>query len=497
MKCKEHLNNLLFLLCFNFPFRNILLCSWFSILLCLRSKGHDWTSTYVLEVQIRLSDIKSLSCHGSSLLPFWLHSERQLQRLEGAIDEKIYQIAKSQVDEVMATHMTSSIEDKSLQGEELQNDGNRDNTIPPVSSISNVSSNVDELVVVSEHVRNEPVYGTAVNAENFAASSSQVEHLHSDSIAVAQVNGPPIPEDVPKPMFHDGDDVDMDVDMEVEDASPAGNASVGDISGTIDFTSQEKQIQPNPPVVYPSLPSDDPSFVPPPPDEEWIPPPPPDNEQVPPPPPDEPPVPSYTSTSAYMETGQPVPYTVPYNAFTNPGFTYYGPTVPEVPGSSFYVHADGTQVNASHASVYYGVVPSTYNGTAPVVNPVSSVTYYGHQDVTIPSQTVASSIGSSQNYNGTVQAKESNLASGRIGPMDALPEEGEIVNADISTVGGQTDSVSQAVPSTSEAAQATSNTMGNDSDSVKSGNVPDVIASAAANAMASTTKAQSKGIVSD
>ncbi|GLT79555.1 hypothetical protein SLA2020_510380 [Shorea laevis] len=58
-------------------------------------QGQSWMSNYILEVEIRLSDIKSLLSHGSSRLPFWVHSERQLKRLEDAINNKIYQFAKS------------------------------------------------------------------------------------------------------------------------------------------------------------------------------------------------------------------------------------------------------------------------------------------------------------------------------------------------------------------------------------------------------------------
>ncbi|KAJ7963570.1 WW domain-containing protein, putative isoform 4 [Quillaja saponaria] len=55
------------------------------------SKEHvqvqDLLSRYILEVEIRLSDFKSLAFHGSSLLPFWLHSEMQIKRLESLIDD--------------------------------------------------------------------------------------------------------------------------------------------------------------------------------------------------------------------------------------------------------------------------------------------------------------------------------------------------------------------------------------------------------------------------
>ncbi|KAL5737250.1 hypothetical protein ACOSP7_030011 [Xanthoceras sorbifolium] len=455
-------------------------------------QGHDWTSKYVSEVEIRLSDIKSLLSYGSSLLPFWLHSERQLERLEGAIDEEIYQIAKSQVDEVMATHLSSCMEEeKSLKlRQETQAGGNLKDAILSASVIPNVSSDADTVMVVPEDLHNEASFGIAEHVENFASSGSPTKHLESGSIVGEQVNGAGFPESIPEPVFHGGEDVDMDVDMEVEDATPSGDTSIGVTSGAKDLVPQEQQLQPKPSAEYPLLPSEDPLFVPPPPDEEWIPPPPPDNEQVPPPPPDEPPEPSYTSTTTYMETGQPLPYMEQYNvSYPISSFTYYGHTIGEVPSSNFYVHADGSQVDVSHASIYYGVVPSTYNGTAPVmVNPVESVAYYGHQDGTIPSVSVVGSVESSQNYSEPGPASDSNLASAQIGSVDALPEAGATVKDHVSAVGGETDTGSQEVPSTSETAQAPAST------SVKeSVSAPSVNAVAAAIATASSTaKAQSK-----
>ncbi|KAK2640010.1 hypothetical protein Ddye_027805 [Dipteronia dyeriana] len=457
-------------------------------------QGHDWTAKYVSEVEIRLSDIKSLLSYGSSLLPFWLHSERQLKQLEGAIDEEIYQIAKSQVDEVMATHMASCIEEEKSPelGQEPQGDESQNNAILSASAISYVST-TDTPMVVPKDLHNE-ASALAVQAENLASSGSPTEHLESGSIVGEQVNGASLPESISKPVFHDEEDVDMDVDMdvEVEDAIPAGDTSNGDTSGANVFAPQEHLCQPNPPAEYSSLLPEDPLFVPPPPGEDWIPPPPPDNEQVPPPPPDEPPEPSYTSTAPYIESGQPLPYTEQYNAsYPNSEFTYYGHTIAEVPSSNFYVHADGSQVDVPHASIYYGAVPNMYNGTAPVmVNHVESLAYYGHQDGTIPSVPGVGNVESSQNYTESGLASESNHAFDQICSVDAPPEAGEIVKADVSAVGGEIDMGSQAVPSTSETAEVPPSTSVKESASSLSSTA---IASAAAIATTSSTaKAQSK-----
>lgn len=43
----------------------------------------------MFELDIRLADIKSLVPYGSSLLPFWLHSENQLKSLESSINNEV------------------------------------------------------------------------------------------------------------------------------------------------------------------------------------------------------------------------------------------------------------------------------------------------------------------------------------------------------------------------------------------------------------------------
>ncbi|KAI7758383.1 hypothetical protein M8C21_001934 [Ambrosia artemisiifolia] len=49
----------------------------------------DQISKLMFELDIRLADIKSLVPYGSSLLPFWLHSENQLKNLESCINNEV------------------------------------------------------------------------------------------------------------------------------------------------------------------------------------------------------------------------------------------------------------------------------------------------------------------------------------------------------------------------------------------------------------------------
>lgn len=457
---------------------------------------HDWASKYVLEVEIRLSDFKSLLACGSSILPFWLHSERQLQRLEGAVDEEIYQIAKSQVDEDMATHISSSRgEYKSLElGHESQAEGNENNAILSTHAMPKVSPEHDSSAMAEKDLcEDDSLRITVHGGGNVASSESPARHLESDG---EQVNGTVIPhESISKSGYNSEGDVDMDVDMEVEDSVPEGNTRIGETSSAKDFATLEQPVQPNPPADHPSLTSEDVPVVPPPPDEEWIPPPPPDNEQVPPPPPDEPPEDSYNPTTSYVENVQHHPYMEQYNIpYPDSSFAYYGHTVTEIPGGNFYGPADGSQV-VPHASIYYGAVPNSYNETASVmVNPVIPVAYYGLQDgaitQAITQDSVGSSIESSQNNSQYGRVSDSALASDGIGTVDTHSEAGATVKEDGSAVRTGADMGSLGVPSTSVTIQAVATV--SEKESVPSLSTTAVASAAAAATTSSAAKVQSK-----
>ncbi|KAL5079343.1 hypothetical protein RYX36_007764 [Vicia faba] len=54
-------------------------------------QGQDFLSTYMLEIEIRLSDFKSLASYGKYLLPFWVHSNRKIKVLESLINDELLQ----------------------------------------------------------------------------------------------------------------------------------------------------------------------------------------------------------------------------------------------------------------------------------------------------------------------------------------------------------------------------------------------------------------------
>ncbi|EXB97659.1 hypothetical protein L484_020209 [Morus notabilis] len=223
------------------------------------SKGElqspDCFSKYILEVEIRLSDIRTLSSFGSSLHQFWVHSERQLKQLEDAINVEIYKIAESTV-----------------LGDKLQESKVHESEPYGTGKIA--------LFPLSENI-----HFTPVNASPYM----YVESSYGD-----QVNGAARPDElIPKHESNSVEDVDMDVDMEVEDATSAGDTAIVDESRLKEFAAPEQSNQPIQPAGHTSIDSQEAFAAPPPPDEEWIPSPPPDNEQIPPPPPDEPPEPVY------------------------------------------------------------------------------------------------------------------------------------------------------------------------------------------------------------
>ncbi|GAV59648.1 WW domain-containing protein [Cephalotus follicularis] len=476
------------------------------------SKGHlqgdDWVLKYIFEVEIRLSDVKSLLSYGSSLLPFWVHSEMRLKQLEGVIKNEIYQLAVSaQMDDVETTYVSSFREKDNVQegiGHESRPDRDEHVVISASPEFSNVSTSVDKLKVSHDEEPCREVYGEHVlspsrDVGSDAAVSEQVSpsrHVGSDAAVSEQVDQTDLSDGMNlKSGINAGEDVDMDVDMEVEDAVPADCIAVGVVTNTKDFAPSEVQSQP---AQYPSLISENALRVPPPPDEEWIPPPPPDievpppppdNEQFPPPPPDEPTESLYPPHSSYAETGQHLMYTGQYNlTYPDSNFQYYGPTVTEVNGSDFYGHGGG-QVVLPHTSLYFEAVPGTYTETAPVmVNLVEAVSYYDTQDGTIPPVPGSSSAESSQFHSESVPVSYNTLASGCSESVDALTVARPDLKVDVSAV-EDTEIFSVGAPSTSATIQAPATVSENEIVSALSTNV---VAGAAVADPSANAKVQSK-----
>ncbi|KAF5728485.1 hypothetical protein HS088_TW21G00633 [Tripterygium wilfordii] len=442
---------------------------------------HDWMTKYMLEIEIRLSDIRSLISSGSSVLPFWVHSERQLKRLEDTINHEIYQLAISaQMDLVEATSSHPVRERDNLEGSkglESESEEHGNHAVYSTHELGLVSTGVDSSTAADNNLCNENPYSNVAYGGHVSSFESPTRDLVNGSIASEQSNETALPDEpMSEPGYHAGEDIDMDVDMEVEDAITTGSTAVGDASHAGEFSSRppsELLIQPKPPTEFQSLVFDDASIHPPPREEGWIPPPPPDDDEVPPPPPDndevpppppdneqvppplpnEPPDPSYPTLPSYSGTEPPFSYTGQYSiTYPDSNFQYYGHVVTDVSGNNFYGHADGYQVAVPQTTIYYEGVPNMYAETAPVlVNPVETVPYF--QDETVPPVPGTSSSEYSQ-FQSESSSKSGMISSNRTGSVDAFTDVGSNVNVDISSVRGEALTASLAVPFNSATIQA-------------------------------------------
>ncbi|XP_042951971.1 uncharacterized protein LOC122289100 isoform X1 [Carya illinoinensis] len=442
-------------------------------------QGLDWVLEYILEVEIRLSDLKSLSYYGSSLLPFWTYTEKQLKRIESGINDEISKIAESaHMDEVEGTRV-STFNGKG----ELQETMRLESEANGTETKGVLSASVDTSMIVQKDFHGKAPH---VNAEDI--SSSPTRGLRNDAGVSEVVNEAELgDESNHKHGFNGAEDVDMDVDMEVEDATSSGNTALN-------------PTQLNLPADCPFLVPEDGFTVPPPPDEEWIPPPPPDNEHIPPPPPDEPPEPpepSYPPPLPYMETGHPLTYTEQYNlSYPVSSFEYHGHTVAEMPSSNLYGHAEGSQVAVPHAPIYYNTVPSTFTNIASdLVNPVQPIVYYEVQDGTVPAVPVVSGVESSGFQSEPAPVSYDTFSAEQVAPVNSFVGVGHNsllnVNANISGGGGETDKASIEVPSTSATVQAPSTISVKDNFPVPP---TDSISAAVVTATSLGTKVQSKGL---
>ncbi|KAE9598561.1 hypothetical protein Lal_00021035 [Lupinus albus] len=350
-------------------------------------QGKDSLSKYMLEIEIRLSDFRSLASYGSSLLPFWVHSDRQIKLLERLINDLFWD-AKLAHDDVEDKHghTTAGLGE---QQNGIEHEPEVDHSDKKVSlntfGVSN-GSQVDASDVLVRVIHDK----APTNGQHVPLSTTTSSHTESG----VEVNTQVEPTLNPEESTHKlgcvvDDDVDMDVDMEVEDMSSSGNSTVMDVSVVTEYAQTDQPVKVNPLVDYHSfLPEDD--FVvppPPPPDDEWIPPPPPDseqvppppppdNEQAPPPPPGDPLIPSYHILPSFTETGQSLSYAQYSLPYPGASSEYYGQTAAGVPSSNIY-----GPIAIPPVQLYYSAVPNSYNENSQVIiNPIDHVSYYELQD---------------------------------------------------------------------------------------------------------------------
>ncbi|XP_027172591.1 uncharacterized protein LOC113772203 [Coffea eugenioides] len=326
-------------------------------------KGIDHITKCILEVEMRLSDIKSLACHGSLLLPFWEHSERRLLELEAVIYNIVQELKSERVHEVD----TTSILPESI-GEDIKANSSEEKAVDVASDDFGAS----ESAGITEFQKNNPELdnGGATGSENVPSDPSLIERLVNAGGKV-EARHAVHQELTPKALLHTGEEVDMDVDMEVEDVDPSNNLIVS-------VPSEQHNDQTLPADLQSSVPLELCS-IPPPPDEDWIPPPPPDNEPFPPPPPDEPPEISGPQPSDLVST-ESFPYVEPYNLYPSSNFQYYAQGNTNISASNMYAPTDGCQPTVSQPPLYFEALSDTYAPATLAVNPIEPGLYYGLQD---------------------------------------------------------------------------------------------------------------------
>ncbi|XP_075499250.1 uncharacterized protein LOC142537635 [Primulina tabacum] len=314
---------------------------------------------YKLEVEIRLSDIMTLASHGSALLQFWLYTEEQLKRLDAAIDDAIRQYGSAPIGEYEATVKSQ---------EAFKVDSNEKKGPCQAAKESNHPDSTFE----KSHIEAYSDLGTTTGLVSSVVNPitcSNTETEGKDEIIGLEVHS----EIIAKSVVYCGEEVDMDVDMEVEDTSASLKSSIGGASGAhYDILSHEQSNLQHPPAVHEPLLQGQMFSVqppatswihqlslengpcpPPPPDNEPFPPPPPDDYPFPPPPPDEPPETSYPPPS-HFESVHSLPYSEHYVlAYPSSNLDYFGQSNTEISGATLYSHPEGVQVSASHITPYY------------------------------------------------------------------------------------------------------------------------------------------------
>ncbi|XP_010487073.1 PREDICTED: formin-binding protein 4-like [Camelina sativa] len=342
--------------------------------------SNEQISKYILEVEVRHSDIKALILDTSPLLSFWLHTEKQLKRLEDSVNDEIYQLAKSAVmDEIAETN-------KSPPREKLVADANTE-------SESEDSGREGEF----------GQSGKSLHSDESADVSGDGSPKHSQSHPAGQSDITPSTEKVGSP---DVEDIDMDVDMEVEESVPVSYVQVIDASDGKMVRTEPSNLQ---------------TDVPPPPGEEWIPPPPSESEDVPLPPPDSysepiPPPPENGDVPPSLSSDSlGVPYSVPQSymqqssdyatqyslSYPESNYQYIGNAVALDPNTQFYGHVDGSQVSVPQSTYYYETVPGTSEGSPAAAS--ASEAYYNYNGAA-PLFPVISSVQSSLYHSGVASA---------------------------------------------------------------------------------------------
>ncbi|KAG9136509.1 hypothetical protein Leryth_014353 [Lithospermum erythrorhizon] len=305
----------------------------------------------IVEVETRLHDIKSLASHGSSLLPFLVHSEKQLLQLTATIKDKIGKDECVQMNEIDNAHKPDGSDGANLIAGSAMN------------VLDRATYEGSDVLSSDEGQKKFGAYENGTLATEHDSSASDAEGT-SDLDRLATQDGT-----TSNAILHSGDDADMDVDMEVEDVLPpemsTSEIHIAPVQSLPSMLSENLEVS-TPEQAF---------SVPPPPDGDWIPPPPPDDEPFPPPPPEEPPE-STQPPPPGSEQAHIFSYAEQYNqSYSGADIVYYGQT--EFPSSNLYnTYSDAHQAAIPQSSVYYNSGQPAF-GAIPVGEPGA---YYTLQD---------------------------------------------------------------------------------------------------------------------
>ncbi|KAL9235240.1 hypothetical protein vseg_010018 [Gypsophila vaccaria] len=327
---------------------------------------HAFLSRYISEIEVRLSDIRALLSYGPSLLPFWLHTERQLNQLESSVNTEI----GKQDTIINGTYLTSS-EANNFQQEGTCDDLKADTRLTKLSpEISAAIADEDAATEVPKSSHDEVSHFLGIGT--VVSDTTHDEKVNSKLVSQAY------------------DDVDMDIDMEVEAPSPPKNRS----ADTGDQSEEPSKLlgHPGASVVRESLIVEGEFVVPPPPEEEWIPPPPPDDDGIPPPPPNEPP----ESLCPPPPSSEPESVQAIYGEHygmncAESNVNCYENLATASSTSNLYDHAGSSQIAAISLPSYFGTAQQ------PIVmpSPADSIVYCGLQNGSLSAVPMADAVESS------------------------------------------------------------------------------------------------------
>lgn len=352
-----------------------------------RLEGHELV---MKEIETRLSDCKALSSYGSSLLPFWWHSEAQIKQLESIIiSGEAYLYAQPNNSSNLEVAENSTLKDeRSLQitgagSEVMEKDKIAASAIincPPSPNATKIHVHEINQCLESEDATTEIHHSLGIEQEPENAAKAD-SNATSEQLVTSESHAD---EDM---------DMDMDVEMEVDDDTSAGIMHTANSSPPLEqLNHPDRSLADCPP-----LPLDEPS-IPPPPDEEWIPPPPPDSEPAPPPPPEEPSSPS--CPPPYPDQIPYAPYPDQYSmGYTVPVAQYYAPTAGDITNGSYYAQVEGSHLVEPQPPTYYE--PSVANallGGSIDGGVVEPVVYYDVSSAPVPSGPAVTGVQSSAYY---------------------------------------------------------------------------------------------------